>query len=109
MKRSRKPRVPACFSRTFVPERVVSMNLLDGFVAQGSRGEKLVEEMVGMPLENISKNGLCKLAVIVSHLIDIKLPRNIYRRKDLMVKWFQDNEDKINVYKPFICVKTIKQ
>lgn len=106
---TRKSRVPTCFSRTFVPERIISMNLLDGFVVQGSRGQKLIEDITGVPLDCISKTGLCKVASIISQLIETNLSRNIYRRKDLMVKWFQDNEEKIEPYKPYICVTSVKQ
>ena len=104
MRRTRKSRVPKCLSRSHVPEKDISMNLLNGFIAQGSKGEKLIVEMTGTQLDNLSKTALCKISDILSKLSGIKISRNILRRKDLIVKWFHDNEDKIEPFKYYVSV-----
>ncbi|KAK8892758.1 hypothetical protein M9Y10_029999 [Tritrichomonas musculus] len=109
MKKGRKSRVPNNLSRSHVSERVVAMNLLNGFKAQGSRGEKLIVEITGIPLECISKRALSKLAYTFSVLIEIKISRNLCRKKDLIVKWFNDNEDKIKIFKSNVAIELGKE
>lgn len=101
----RKAKVPADLSRCHNSEKVVTMNLLGNFVVQGSRGEKLIEEILGTSLKDVSRNGLIRVAMIVSKLIQQKFPRNFGRRKDLIVKWFQDNEELINNVKQFVTIR----
>ena len=81
------------------------MNLLGNFVVQGSRGEHLMEEILGTSVKDVSRAGLIRVAVIVSKLIQQKFPRNFGRRKDLIVKWFHDNEEKISPIKQFLIVR----
>lgn len=109
MSKVRKARVPPYLSRSHVAERVVAMNLLKGFKAQGSRGEKLIFEITGIPLECISKTALSKLAYTLSVLTEIKISRNLRRRKDLLVKWFEENEDKIKIFKSHVSIELEKE
>lgn len=103
--RKRKSKVPSDLSRCQNSEKVVTMNLLGNFIVQGSQGEKLIEEILGTSLKDVSRNGLIRVAMVVSKMIQQKFPRNFGRRKDLIVKWFQDNEEQISSIKQFICVK----
>lgn len=101
----RKSKVPAAYSRRQNPEKIVTQNLLDGFVSKGSRGEALIEEILGSPLKKISLNGLIQVASLISDIANIQFPRNYKRKKDLIVKWFQDNEDIINTKKKYLQIK----
>lgn len=105
MTQKRKSRVPSCLSRAKNSEKVISMNLLGNFNSQGSRGKNLIEEIVGFPLQQISRNGLIGIATVVGSLIHKDFPRNYSRKKDLIVKWFDDNCEQINKIKSFIIVK----
>lgn len=104
MNTKHKCRIPPYLSRSVVSESIISQNLLGDFVARGSRGESLIEELTGMPIESISKKGLSDLAAVLSRLGEIKINRNIYRRKDLLIKWFQDNEEVINALKSYVTI-----
>lgn len=78
------------------------MNLLNGFVMKGSQGENLIESIIGVRLNQISLTALIQITQIISELASIKFPRNYKRKKDLIVKWFNDNIDIIDEYKDFI-------
>lgn len=91
----KRSRIPSNLSRQINSEKVVTRNLLNGFVSNGSRGESLVEEIMGRSIKNISLNGLIQIAGIISKLINVKFERNYKRRKALIIKWFQDNEELI--------------
>ena len=91
----RKTRIANELSRHFVPERIVSKNLIGDFDVDKSEGKALIEDLFGTTLNNISLTALVSLSKILSQLINIKLERNIYRRKVLIVKWFDINQDEI--------------
>lgn len=95
-------KIPPEFSRNYNPEKVVTKNLLKGFVAKGSKGEKIIEEILGCPIKEISFCALITLSEILSDLAKVRLERNYKRKKDLIVKWFNDNEQTIKRYKPYI-------
>lgn len=98
-------KVPPGLSRKYNSEKTVTHNLLDGFVAKGSRGESLIEDILGYPINQVSLNGLIKITSLVSDLIDIKFPRNYRRKKDLIVKWFQENAEIIEAYKHYFTIE----
>lgn len=91
----RHSRTPPFLSRRINSEKIVTRNLLNGFVSKGSRGENLIEEMISLPIKKISLTGLIQIANIVSNLINVKLERNYKRKKALIIKWFQENEELI--------------
>lgn len=101
----RHSRVPSNLSRSINSEKIVTRNLLNGFVSKGSRGEKLVEEIISHPIKKISLTGLIQVANIVSNLINVKLERNYKRKKALIIKWFQENEELIIPIKK--CLKIV--
>lgn len=99
---NRRPKVPSGLSRNHNSEKVVSQNLLGDFIADGSRGEAIIEKIFGCPIQKISLNGLVQVASLISLIANVQFSRNFKRRKDLVVKWFQDNENNINVYLQFL-------
>lgn len=91
-------RVPSKISRKINTEKEVANNLLDGFIARGSKGELLIERVIGIKINQITLTGLTQIAKFISELSDTKFPRNYKRKKDLIVKWFDDNHDIIESY-----------
>lgn len=82
----RRQRVKEGFSRHFYSEKDVSRNLLGDFQVNESRGKKLIEEIMNKSFKDISLNSLVSVSRIFSNMLNIELTRNIYRRKDLLVK-----------------------
>lgn len=109
MKRIREPkrkqRIEEGYSRHYFSEKTVSNNLLGDFNVETSEGKKLIEEIFGKELKEIKSHSIFRIAKLVSELIDIQLPRNIYRRKDLMVKWFDTYHEQIEGYKNHIFIE----
>lgn len=95
-------RVEPNFSRKINTERAVAKNLLNGFIMKGSNGEKLIEEIIGVQINKISLTALIEISKLISDLTNIKFPRNYKRKKDLIVKWFDDNIDTIKSVKDYI-------
>ena len=103
-RRIRKNKVPDGFSRIFDSEKTVTRNLLDNFIANGSRGEELIKEITGCcKLNEISVDSILSIAFLISLLIEIPISRNYKRSKILIVKWFNDNEKRISP-----CIEYIK-
>lgn len=105
MESRRRPKVPIEFSRKNNSEKVVAHNLLNGFKAEGSRGEILIEKLMQTQIKKTSRVGLIQLGSILGDLIGKKFPRNFKRQRDLVVKWFEDNEELID---PFIQYLTVE-
>lgn len=101
----RKKRVEEGFSKYFYPEKVVSRNLLGDFKVNTSRGKELIEEIMNRSLNDISIKSLVCISRVLSNILNIELKRNIYRRKDLLVKWFDDNQTQIELVKQNISVE----
>jgi hypothetical protein len=86
-------------SRRIYSEKVVAEALMDSFQAAESRGWQLLTRMTrgrGLPREQ-----MIQIARIFSLLAGIDLPRAFTRRRDLVVKWFDDN---FEVLEPFMTV-----
>lgn len=92
-------KVPLKLSRKNNTEKEVAQNLLDNFIAKGSKGEALIEKIIGLKINQISLTGLIQISRLVSELADIKFPRNYKRKKDLIIKWFDDNSSIIDLYR----------
>ena len=98
----KNPKTPIHLSRKLNTEKTIAKNLLDGFVAKGSRGEIIIEQILGAKINQISLTALIQIARVISELSDVKFPRNYKRKKDLIVKWFTDNGDVIHSYTKYI-------
>ena len=75
-------KTPAHLSRKLNTEKTIAKNLLDGFVTKGSRGEKIIEQIFGAKINQISLTALMQIARVISELSDVKFPRNYKRKKD---------------------------
>ena len=70
--------------------------MLGNFNAKKSRGYQLILTILSEP---ISLASLISLATLLSFLIEIPFSRDYTRRKDLVIKWFDDNYDYIFPFK----------
>lgn len=98
----KNPKATSNLSRKYNTEKAIARNLLDGFITKGSRGENLIEQILGTQINKVSLVALIQISRVISELTDIKFPRNYKRKKDLIVKWFSDNGDIIDSYKQYI-------
>lgn len=109
MKRIREPkrkqRIEEGYSPHYFSEKTVSDNLLGDFNVETSERKILIEKIFGREFKEIKLHSIFIIIIVVSELIDIKLPRNIYRRKDLMVKWLDTYQEKIKEYKNHITIE----
>lgn len=74
--------------RSSTSERVRTHILLGDFVAEGSKGLAFLQKIYPYPL---SRSVLISLATIFSGLIDVPFDRDIKRKKELIIKWFDEN------------------
>lgn len=100
--RVRRPKVEKGLSRKYDSEKIVSQTLLNGYQVKGSRGEQLIEQLTGRSYNQIRMESILKIVAFFAEICDLKVERNIKRRKDLLVKWLQDNEEEIEVFKDHI-------
>ena len=98
-KRRRASKLPAGLSRAKNSEKIITKNLLNGFVAKGSRGELLIEEIICHKINEVTLPAIIQVSKVISELIGVELNRNHKRSKKLLVKWFQDNEEQIAAHK----------
>lgn len=82
-------------------ERERTRFLLGDFHAQGSAGLELLHTLC--PFE-LTRSALISLATVFSELIDVPLERDIKRKKELLIKWFDVN---ISAVKPWAARMTL--
>lgn len=101
----RKQRIEDGYSRHYYSEKTVSNVLLGDFDVKSSKGKILIEEICGKQINEISLHTLFNISQIISKLTNIKLERNIYRRKDLLIKWFDTHLKDIENIKNHISIE----
>ena len=94
-RRGRKPSVP---NRSRMSERQIAEYRQNGFNPEGSRGKQLLDNLY--PGE-MTRRSLYSFTTLWAALAGIKLQRDFTRRKDLLIKWIDDNYDKIQPYAQF--------
>lgn len=93
-------------SRRHATEKAVAQNLLGDFEVKNSKGLSIIETIMGEnSFESISRNSLLSLTTILSKLTQIPFPRNFSRRKALIVKWFDDNAEELELAVKFVFVE----
>ena len=108
LQRVRKPRVGEGLSRVFDSEKLVTETLLNGFDYQGSKGEKILEYILGSSICENSRNSVRAIVHFLSCMLQKKVTRNVYRNKKLLIKWVDDYSDlimKILLTTNIICEK----
>jgi hypothetical protein len=78
-------------------ERAIADLRLGTFSSQGSRGLEMLHRM--FPSGEMTRRAMYSFASILGALANVRLERDFSRRKDLLVKWFDDNYD---VLEPFL-------
>jgi hypothetical protein len=78
-------------SRKFMREGEIAKRLQGTFKAEGSRGWQLIGQIANG--EKLGRRDILKLATLFSIVSDIEFPRNMTRRRDLIVKWFDEHAD----------------
>jgi hypothetical protein len=81
-------------------ERAIAEMRLGEFSAQGSRGLQLLQQM--FPRSDMTRRSMYSLATILGALANVPLERDFSRRKELIIKWFDDNYDALEPFLRFI-------
>lgn len=98
MKKSKAPKI-------LKSEKEIVKRLLGNFIAEGSVGENLIEEICKCSIKQIRLKDLISTSIIVGQMAKIELPRNYKRSKKLLVKWYDENASEIREIKSCItCV-----
>ncbi|KAK8897474.1 hypothetical protein M9Y10_015427 [Tritrichomonas musculus] len=100
----RKERIEDGYSRYYYSEKTVSNVLLGDFDVKNSKGKVFIEDICGKQINEISLHTLFNISKIISELTCIKLERNIYRRKVLIIKWFDTHLKEIEDLKNHISI-----
>jgi hypothetical protein len=83
-------------SRTTTSERDIAEFQLGDFNPELSRGMSLARMV--LPEGELTRRILFSWATLLAGLAHLRLPRNSTRRRDLLIKWLDDNYDEL---KPF--------
>lgn len=84
-------------------EREIADLRLGTFIAEGSRGMQLLQRIY--PRGELTRRSLYSFASLLAALSGIKLARDFTRRKDLLIKWFDDNYDELEPYSRFFVLE----
>jgi hypothetical protein len=80
-------------------ERDIADATLGNFHAENSRAAQRLGRMY--PHGDLTRRSLYSFASLLGALAGVKLPRDFTRRKDLLLKWFDDNFDALEPYLRF--------
>lgn len=79
--------------RLHMTEREISKLHLGPFTAEGSPGLTFLESL--SPGHSLTQESLIIIARICSIISGVRLPRDFTRRRDLVIKWFNDHLEMI--------------
>lgn len=96
-------------SRLINTEKDVSIYLQGDFDPRGSQGEALIQDIFKQNLRKISKASLVTVAIIIGDIIGVKLTRNEKRKKDLVIKWYNDHSTLIEPLKSNIVIDFVEK
>ena len=96
------PRKSTAPSRKLLGEKGVSKELLGNFDPKKSRGMIFLRKIFH---DQITVNRLISLATIFSKILDIELPRNYKRNKELLTLWFDMHLDQIEGFSDNIIIE----
>lgn len=105
IQRIRKPKKEDNLSRKFSSEKTVAETLTGDFTIENSRSISIIEEMFNEKYEKICRHNLVKLAKEISKKINVTFQRNYGRRKILVIKYFDENLEKIIPIMPMMLMK----
>jgi hypothetical protein len=76
---------------------------LGKFNPEGSDGLSFLLSLC--PCRNLTRESFIILAQVFSILTSISFPRDFSRRRDLVIKWFDDNLDQIRPFSPLFILE----
>jgi hypothetical protein len=76
---------------------------LGRFTAEGSAGLRFLETLC--PGHDLTRESLVLFARVCSAISGIQFPRDFTRRRDLVIKWFNDHLDRLE---PLGCLITLE-
>jgi hypothetical protein len=102
-KKARKGRIS---DRRNQGESEISDQHVGNFAAAGSRGQRFVQALCQN--RNVTRDSLIALAQIFSCISGVRFPRDFARRRVLVIKWFNDHIDQLEVIGNVIDMDIIK-
>jgi hypothetical protein len=81
-------------------EREVADFRLGQFSATGSRGLDFLRQ--AFPTGELTRRSMYSLATVLAALASVRLERDFARRKELLIKWFDDNLEALEPFLPFV-------
>ena len=90
-------------NRATMKEREIADLRLGTFVAEGSRGMELLQRIY--PSGELTRRSLYSFASLIAALSGIKLGRDYTRRKELLIKWFDENYYALEPYSKFFVLE----
>jgi hypothetical protein len=85
-------------------EKEISDAHLGGFTPEGSRGMQMIDDLI--PDGHPTCHSLVALAKIFSSISGIPFHRDFTRRRALVIKWFDDNFDSLQVVRTIVTIAT---
>jgi hypothetical protein len=102
----RRGRRGSLANRSSMTEHDIADARLAGFDPRGSNGEKLLQAISG---ENkLTRCGLSCFCSVLAALSAVPLPRDMTRRKVLLVKWMDLNYDTLEPFVKFMVLHPIE-
>jgi hypothetical protein len=80
-------------------ERDIADFRLGDFRAENSRAAERLRALY--PHGDLTRRSLCSVASLIAALADVKLARDFTRRRELLIKWFEDNYEALEPYLAF--------
>jgi hypothetical protein len=96
---------PPIIDRENMTEKQIANVRQGSFEAQGSRGAQLIAQICPIDL---TRRSLYSLVSVLSALADVRFERDFGRRKDLLIKWVDDNYDALAPWAPFIQLEVVE-
>jgi hypothetical protein len=96
---SQSPRPQRLQNRASMTERDIAELRLGDFHSETSRAARRLREL--FPFGELTRRSLYSFATLIGALADVKLNRDFTRRRELLIKWFDDNFDALEPYLGF--------
>jgi hypothetical protein len=90
---------PSVTNRASMTERNIAEFQLDAFQPESSRAAQRLR--VFYPHGDLTRRALCSFATVLAVLAGVTLPRDLTRRRNLLMKWFDDHFDALEPYLQF--------
>jgi hypothetical protein len=96
---------PQVSDRAHYPEKQIAEDHLGEFMPIGSRGLEFIERIAGTP--PLTGKSLIVLARGCAFVANVWFPRDFTRRRDLVIKWFDDHIDTLEPLQAIMQIDTV--